>query len=203
LNAFVESPGEHFHKARENFLKKDYKAAAKEIRKSVAFMKLQAALATAEGKILLTASIDELEKLAKDIEQGAVTSAKTLNNAFANAHHALAKHHYIKAMEYKAKGAGTKLGHALKAAAMHLENGFAWAGHKMEAATVAVIKDTGFIAGKLIEGTGWGGKVVGEIIEKIGVEIEKLGKILEPKKHEVAAQPVQPVKTAGKTGSRK
>jgi len=182
LTVFVDAPGEHFHKARENFLKKDYKAAAKEIRKGAAFIKLQAALATAEGKILLTASIDELEKLAKDIEQGTVTSAVTLNHAFARAHHALAKHHYLRAMEYKTKGAATKVGHALKASATHLEHGFAWAGHKLEAATVAVIKDTGLVAGKLIEGGGWVGKEAGDTIDKIGVEIEKLGKMLEPAK---------------------
>jgi len=189
---FVDEPGEKFHKARQSFLKKDYKAAAEEIRKGAAFMKLQAARATAEGKKVLTVSIDELEKLATDGEKGTVTSAATLNNAFARAHHALAKHHYLKAMEYKAKGAGTKLGHALKAAAIHLEHGFAWAGHKLEAVSVAVIKDTGLVAGKLIEGGGWIGEEAGKIIEKIGVEIKKLGKMLEPKKHEVATQPVTP-----------
>jgi len=182
LTVFVDAPGEHFHKARESFLKKDYKATAEEIRKGEAFMKLQAARATGEGKKVLTESIDELEKLAKDVEQGTVTSAETLNHAFAKAHHALAKHHYLKAMEYKAKGAGTKLGHALKAAAIHLEHGFAWAGQKLEAATAAVIKDTGLVAGKLIEAGGWIGEEAGKIIEKIGVEIEKLGKMLEPAK---------------------
>ena len=181
---FVDEPGEKFHKARQNFLKKDYKATAEEIRKGAAFMKLQAARATSEGKKVLTVSIDELEKLATDVEKGTVTSAATLNHAFARAHYALAKHHHLKAMEYKAKGAGTKLGHALKASAIHLEHGFAWAGHELEAATVAVIKDTGLVAGKLVEGTGWIGKEVGVLIEKIGEEIQKLGRLVEPGKHE-------------------
>lgn len=182
LTVFVDAPGEHFHKARQSFLKKDYKATAEEIRKGAAFMKLEAARATSDGKKVLTVSIDELEKLATDVENGTVTSAETLNHAFAKAHNALAKHHYLKAIEYKAKGAITKLGHALKASAIHLEHGFAWAGHELEAATVAVIKDTGLVAGKLIEGGGWIGEEAGKIIEKIGVEIEKLGKMLEPTK---------------------
>lgn len=182
LTVFVDAPSEHFHKARQSFLKKDYKASAAEIRKGAAFMKLQAARATSEGKKVLTVSTDELEKLAMDVEKGTVTSAATLNLAFARAHHALARHHYLKAIEYKAKGATTKLGHALKASAIHLEHGFAWAGHELEAATVAVIKDTGLVAGKLIEGGGWIGEEAGKIIEKIGVEIEKLGKMLEPTK---------------------
>jgi len=196
LTVFVDAPGEHFHKARQNFLKKDYKAAAEEIRKGAAFMKLQSARATSEGKKVLTVSIDELEKLAKDVEKGTTTSAKTLDQAFSKAHHALAKHHYLKAIEYKAKGAATKVGRALKASAIHLEHGFAWAGHKLEAATVAVIKDTGLVAGKLIEGGGWIGEEAGKIIEKIGVEIEKLGKMLEPtKKSNTPGSATEPSKT--------
>jgi hypothetical protein len=57
----------------------------------------------------------------------------------------------------------------------------------LEAATVAVIKDTGLVAGKLIEAGGWIGEEAGKIIEKIGVEIEKLGKMLEPAKKTSAA----------------
>jgi hypothetical protein len=182
LNAFVESPGEHFHKARQSFLKKDYKAAAEEIRKGAAFMKLEEGRANAEGKKVLTTSIDKLEKLATDVENGTVTSAATLNHAFARAHYALAKHHYLRAIEYKAKNAGVELGHALKASAIHLEHGFAWAGHEMDAATIAAVKDTGLVAGKLIEGGGWIGKGASDVIDKIGVEIEKLGKMLEPAK---------------------
>jgi hypothetical protein len=196
LTVFVDALGEHFHKARENFLKKDYRAAAEEIRKGAAFLKLQATRAASEGKKGLMASIDELEKLAKDVEQGTVTSATTLNHAFARAHHSLAQHHYLKAMEYKAKGAGSKVGHALKAAATHLEHGFAWPGHKLEAATVAVIKNTGLVVGKLIEGTGWISKEAGMLIEKIGVEIEKLGKMLEPtKKSSTPSSATEPSKT--------
>jgi hypothetical protein len=178
LTFFVDSPGEHFHKARQNFLNKDFKAAAEEIRKGAAFLRLQAARATKEGKAGLTASIAELEKLARDVERGTVTSAKTLDNVFARAHHALAKHHYLKALEYKSKKDVTRTGHALKAAVIHLENGFAWAGHELEAASVKAIKDVGLLAGKLVEGTGWVTEEIGRAIEKIGQEIDKLGKLL-------------------------
>jgi hypothetical protein len=104
LLQFVELPGEHFHKARENFLKKDFKGAASEIRKGAAFLRLEAARATKEGKVGLTASIAELERLANDVEKGTVTSAKTLDRAFAKAHHGLAKHHYLKALDCSSTG---------------------------------------------------------------------------------------------------
>ena len=178
LLQFVELPGEHFHKARENFLKKDLKGAASEIRKGASFLRLQAARATAEGKKGLIASIAELERLANDVEKGTVTSAKTLDRTFAKSHHALAKHHYLKALEYRTKKDTKRLGHSLRAAAVHLEHGFAWAGHELEAVSVRAIKDVGLLAGKLVEGTGWVAEEVGKAIDKIGQEIVKLGKLL-------------------------
>jgi hypothetical protein len=178
LLQFVELPGEHFHKARQSFLTKDYKAAAEEIRRGEAFLRLQAARATTEGRKGLIASVAELERLANNVEKGTVTSAKTLDRAFAKAHHALAKHHYLKAIEYKAKNDVRRTGHSLKAAAVHLEHGFAWAGHELEAVSVRAIKDVGLLAGKLLEGTGWVAEEVGKAIEKIGQEIDKLGKVI-------------------------
>jgi len=178
LLQFVDSPGEHFHKARQSFLKKDFKSAAEDIRKGAAFLRLQAARATSEGKKGLIASIAELEKLANDVEKGTVTSAKTLDRAFARAHHKLAQHHYLKALDYKAKKDTKKLGHSLKAAAVHLENGFAWAGHELEAGTVKVVRTALDLGGKLIEGTGWITEEVGKAVDYIGEEIMKLGKML-------------------------
>jgi len=178
LLQFVELPGEHFHKARENFLKKDLKGAASEIRKGEAFLRLQAARATAEGKKGLITSIAELEKLANDVEKGTVTSAKTLDRTFAKSHHALAKHHYLKALEYRTKKDTKRAGHSLKAAAVHLEHGFAWSGHELEAGTAKVVRTALDLGGKLIEGTGLMTDEVVKAIDYIGQEIEKLGKLL-------------------------
>lgn len=182
LIVFVDEPGEHFHKAREFFLKKDTKAVAAEIREGAAFLKLEAGRATGDGKKALMASVNELEKLADGVEKGTVTSAKELDDAFARAEYALAEHHYRKAKESWAEKEAKNTGHDLKAAAYHLENAFAWAGHKLEAGTIAVIDGVRLVAGKLIEGVGWVVAEVGKVIDDIGKEIEKLGKVIEPKK---------------------
>ena len=132
LYFFVDEPGHHFHQARENFLKKDMKGAASEIRKATNFLKLEAARATGDGKKALTTSIDELKKLASDVEKGTVKSSNDLGKAFARAHHALAVHHHLKASESWAKKETSKSGHALKAAASHLERALAWSGHEIK-----------------------------------------------------------------------
>ena len=95
----VQNNEQNFTKARESFLKKDYKAAAEEIRKSVKYMKTEEFHAAASGKKMLTASIKELDKLAKDVEKGSVTTVNTLDNAFARARDAIASNPQVKKTE--------------------------------------------------------------------------------------------------------
>jgi hypothetical protein len=178
----VKGTDDYFQKAHEFFLKKDFKAAAAEIRNAAELLNQEAEKATIEGKKALTASINELEKLAKDVEKGTVTSEKKLKDAFARAEHALAKYHYLNASEQWAKKETKETGHALKSAAQHVEQAAKWAGHEMETGTVDVIKGTRTVAGKLIEGAGWVPEEVGKSITAIGSEISKLGKKIEPKK---------------------
>ena len=173
---FADEPQHHFMRAFEHFLKHDWEAAAAEIRKGAAFLKLEAARAAADAEKGLTASVQVLEKLADDIEKGAVRSAKDLQDVFAKAEHAVAKHHYLRAAEAWAKKWKIKAGHELQAAAVSLEHGFAWAGQKLEAGMIKVMDDARHIAGKLIEGVGWAADEVGKAIEYLGREIDKLGK---------------------------
>jgi hypothetical protein len=172
----------YFQKAHQAVLKKNYKAAAADIRKAVAFLKLDAAVAAGEAKKALTDSVNELEKLADDMGKGGVTSAKALEQAFARADYALAKAYHLKASESWVKKATKEVGHSLKTAADNLEYGLAWASHKAEAGGKTAIRDARLVAGKLIEGTGWVPDEVGKGIEFIGKEVEKFGKQVEPPK---------------------
>ena len=171
---FPDEPGAQFHQAHETFLKKDFKAAAAHIRKGVGFMKLEAARAAGDGKKALTTSIDALEKLASDVEKGAVKSTNDLSKAFSRAHHALAVHHHLKASEAWAKKETSKTGHALKAAASHLEKALAWSGHKIEAAVVKVMEIGHDVGEKLIQGARWTADEVGKALKDSGEAIERL-----------------------------
>ena len=65
---FDDEPSAYFYNAHENFMKRDFKAAARELRKAAAFVKLESARATADGKKLLIYSYHELDELAKKVE---------------------------------------------------------------------------------------------------------------------------------------
>ena len=182
LDSFVGEAEHYFHQAREDFFKKDMKAAADEMRKGAAFLKLEAGRATEAGKQPLMASIQELEELADSVEKGTVTSTNELDHAFARAHTALATHYRLKAAESWAKKETSKIGKALKAAALHLEYSAAWGFGKLETGTKEVVKDTRILAGKLIKGTGSVTTEVGKTVEALGKEIEKVGQLVEPQK---------------------
>ena len=202
-NAAAKSSEENFSKARESFLKKDYKAAAGEIRKSIKFMKSEEAHAGANGKKLLKSSEKELTRLTKDIEKGTVTTVQTLDNAFSRAKNAIAKNRQMNAVESDTRRAVAKTGHALKDASSNVKHGLSWTGDKIGTAASVVVKDAGFVAGKVIEGGGWVGERTGDAVNAVGVTIKNFGRKLQPKKEETMTQSAQPVKSEEITVSQK
>ncbi|MCJ7618317.1 MAG: hypothetical protein MUO43_17450 [Desulfobacterales bacterium] len=178
---FDDEPSANFYNAHENFMKRNFKAAASQLRKAAAFVKLESARATADGKKLLVSYYRELEKLAQKVENGTVASVKDLEVIFSKTHQALAKHHYLKAVEAEGKKNAKAAGRFLKSAVTQLEYGFFWAGHNLEAAALATVKDIRILSGELIEGAGWVPDKIGSAIKWIGKEVEKLGNKIEGK----------------------
>lgn len=181
---FVEQPGFHLHRARDNFLRKEIKAAVKEIRTVAAFIKLQAARATTKGKKGLLTSINELENLAKQLEDGVHVSAETLNNVFAHAHHSLAEHHYLKASESWKNKENKKVGYYLKAAATHAESAAAWVGHEIKATGVEVMANARTLSQKLIKGVDNIADDVHRNFQRFDNFIENLGKKIKSTKED-------------------
>ena len=168
-------PDKDFQKARKSFLKKDLKSSAEAIRKGAAYLKSVGEQAEEGGKQAFLVSMQELEKLADRVEKGTITSVKELDQAFARAHHVMAQHHYLRATESWTKKETLKVGQELKAASRHLERGVKHVGGKVRNDVKPVIKDTRFLARKLIKGTGWVDAEVERGIKALGLEIDKLG----------------------------
>jgi len=169
LVVFAGQAGNHFHKARESFLRGYVAEAADEVRVGSAFIKLEMARASEDGKKMLRTSTDELDKLANDVEMNVVADAIVLDEAFARANHALASHRQIKAKEYYDKGENERAAVEIKAAAGNLERGFGWAGQKMGEGTVAAIRGTRLLTGKVIQAPGW-------VISKTGRALAAIGR---------------------------
>jgi hypothetical protein len=179
---FADEPQEHFQKAHESFLKKDLQRAAEDIRKAAAFVKVEAGRAKDDGKQALLTSVRDLDTLADEVEHGSISSVKQLDEAFGRVDHALAAHHHRMAKEFEAQKAAQKAGYELKAAALYVEQGLAWAGQKADASGAAAIQGAQTLAGKLIAEGGTVLDRFGQGYEAIGNAIEQLGQKIAPAK---------------------
>jgi phage terminase Nu1 subunit (DNA packaging protein) len=86
---YMDEADYHLAQAKSHFIKKDVKAAAGDIRKASAYLKMKAVHAGEKAKSELSASAAELDDMAGKVESGTMTAAKDMDEAFARAHKAV------------------------------------------------------------------------------------------------------------------
>ncbi len=174
-----DEPSLHMRQAHESFVKKDYGATTRDLRKAAGYLHIAARNASSETKAALTASAHELETLAADVQAGTVKSVKSLDSAFARAEHALGADDHAKAKTALNAKHPARAGHYLRSAVNHVQDAAKWSGHELERGTVATANDVRLVAGKLIDGSG----VVVDEAEKgitwVGDEVEKVGRAID------------------------
>jgi hypothetical protein len=163
-----------FEKAHQNFINKDYSPAGKKMMIGREYVYKAAQEASQEGKEALLASVDELEKIAKDVEKGGVKEEKELKDAFARSYYASAQDFYLKAKEAWEKKGYEAAGYLLRGAGVHLELGLSWSGGKMDSNAEKVIKNTRTLGGELEKGAGWTNEQVEKTFTALEGEIKKL-----------------------------
>ena len=171
----VEQPQTHFLAAAEAYAKKDYKAAATEVRKAAGFVRLEAARAVGDSRRALDESAAALSATAKSLDKGTVKSAQDLDKVFARADHALALAHRARAAESWARKAYDQAGYELKAAAHSVEAAAAWTGDKAKAAAQAGAADARSVGDKLASAGVWTRDEVAKGFEGLGSALNRLG----------------------------
>ena len=172
---FADEPKQNFRSAVAEFLNRELRASATEIRKASAYLKLEAGRAADDAKKALLDSVQELDKLADAVQKGAVTDLKEMQNVFARAEHALARHHYLKAVELRAKNDARKTGRELQAAADYIDSGQVWLTQKMHEGAADVVNEARRVAAKMVYGSGAAADEVGKSFEGLSKELDKFG----------------------------
>jgi hypothetical protein len=148
----ADEPDRHFQEVRMHFLHREHGAAAADIRKAAAMLKLAAALSRDAEKKPLEASILELETLAAETEHGKVHSARTLDRIFARAYLALAIYNEAAARRHVRAEEPEKAGAHLRSAAVDIEQSMLWGGEAIDDELMHDLRDAEAIAAKLIRG---------------------------------------------------
>jgi hypothetical protein len=165
----------HFTDAIAAYARKDYKAAAIDIRKAASYLRLEAGRAGGEAQQELDSSVAQLDTLAASVEKGALKDEQSMTKAFAEADHALALEHRSRAAEAWARKEYHKAGYELKAAAHGLESAAGWVGGEAKAAQSATVADTQALGDKLASGATWTRDEVAKGFELLGNGIDAVG----------------------------
>ncbi len=158
-------------KARESFLKKDFKESALEIRKAASFLASEDEKATGKAKQDLRKSAQDLLLLAERVEAKTVRSVKEIDDSFANAETSLAGHYHTMASESWAKKEVSQAGRYLREAALHLENSLISTGLAMEDKTRKTLQEAKEVAGRMERDVGLSAAEVGRSLDAIEKEI--------------------------------
>ncbi|MDA1014237.1 MAG: hypothetical protein O3A00_07255, partial [Planctomycetota bacterium] len=133
----------------------------------------------------LLASATELESEALRVQAGSRNSVTALDQTFARAEYALARHHHAAATESWGKKQTRVVGYRMKAAANSAERATVWTGQKVGEGAKGAYQGARTLSGGLIEGSGFVVDQVGKGLGAVGDHIFQLGKKVSP-------QPVSP-----------
>jgi len=178
----ADEPDRHFLQARLHYLQKDKEAAAADIRKATAMLKLATSMSEGDAKKALQGSIFELEVLAAEAKAGKVRSARTLDRIFARSYEALAVHNTQHAIAHLKKEEPEKAAFHLRAAARDIDHAYAWAGVEAGDAAVATLRSAEEFGRKLLEGAAGAVRDALKAGAALHEELEDLKKVLEAAK---------------------
>jgi hypothetical protein len=178
----ADEPDRHFLQARLHYLQKDHEAAAADIRKAAAVLKLATSMSEGDAKKALQGSIFELEVLAAEAKAGKVRSTRTLDRIFARAYEALAAHNSTRAMEFLRNDDANRAAFHLRAAARDIDHAYAWAGVEAGDGAVAALRSAEELGRKLLEGAANAVRDALKAGAALHEELEDLKKALEAAK---------------------
>ncbi len=170
----IGEPEHHFRHALKYFQKGKNEQAAQQIRIGAALLRLEAGRHEAANKEGLQSAADDLDKLADEVKQGKVKSPKQLQQSFAKADLALARHYQKMAKDSLSEANGKKTGGWLAASADYVERSAHWVGHKFEAGEATVVRGARALGQKLKAGGSAASGEVDKGADAIGNEVDKL-----------------------------
>ncbi|MBS0506273.1 MAG: hypothetical protein JSR53_02705 [Proteobacteria bacterium] len=174
----ADAPQRHMLAAMQDYLRKNYHAAATEVRKADGYLRLEAARASGTARGALDEAHEALVTSAQALDSGAQVSEQALRNSFARADHALALARREQAASDLAHQATASAGQALGAASQDLAAAAHWLGGESErgaSATVAAVRTLG---DKLAAGGHWAHDEAAAGFERLGNALDDVGRHL-------------------------
>lgn len=175
LNPLIGEPERHFRQASSLFTEGDNHGAASEIRAGAALLSLEAGREGGDNASGLQSAAANLDDLAAKVERGDVASRAELNQAFARADLALAKHYRETADKALTNKEHANAGRLLKAAADSLDDAVGWTGQTPSSAQAQAWDQIHALQTKIRNGANWSYGEAKKGIGYLGTQIQYLG----------------------------
>ena len=171
---------ESLHDARMHFRKGELKAAKSQIRSAINWLGIAKQTATESSKLELQTVIDSLSEVAKSLDRFEPVTLRQLNDVFAKANLALARHHFAEANQRVDDKNLQAAARRLVAAADHLKRA-ANAANEVPSPIIGTFQDEYNPSGMIDQTLKLTVEKVEEDLDNLGEALKQLGKKLRNK----------------------
>jgi hypothetical protein len=175
LIPLIDEPQAYFRQASKDYAQGDQAGAARQMRAAGALIRLEAGRHDAANKAGLDRAAKRLDDLAAQMKAGKVKSAEPMNQAFAAADLALARHYHEMALR-AAGERDRRSGSWLKGAADSVEDAAKWSGGQVSAGFKAGVDGARALGNKIASGAEWSADEVRATADALGHDIGSVGR---------------------------
>lgn len=177
----MQHPSAHMQRADRGLLRRDYQAAARDLRSASAYLDLAAGNAEVHQQAGLQACALELAGVADLLTGtagGELDDLPSLSVAFARAESAIAADHQARASQALDADKPELAGHFLSASIQHLENAVSWTGQVLVDPAATQAQALRLLAARMIEGQEEAIRLAGGGVAWVGGEVQRLQRVL-------------------------
>lgn len=175
----TDEPGRLMSEGHRQFESGNTAEASHCIRKAAVFLKIDAENSKGTTQQDLQNAADDLDAVARGIDDGSIRHAARLSQSFCRAEHALAEYQYGFARESWAQKEARLAGYRMRAAGTALERAARWSGDELEEGGARTIEATRRIGSAMVNGTDYVADEFGQGMDALGKGISRFGRRFE------------------------
>ncbi|HQX50337.1 MAG TPA: hypothetical protein PLR25_10535 [Planctomycetaceae bacterium] len=176
-----DEPQHHMYDADRDFREGNRAGAVQNIRKTIVFLRVDAANASDSARNGLEVAADDLQSMAHRLENGTEVRAVDLESAFSRVQHAIAENHCACAKESWGHKRIQQAGYRMRAAGAAIERSAKWSGTELDAGVQASVEDARRVGATMVEDKDYAVDEIGKGLTSLGNGIASLGHRIERK----------------------
>lgn len=148
---FYDLPSRRFRAIRDEFVRRDFQTASRNLVTAAGFLRVEAGRAVPELQDAINGVADKLDGMSRVLGEPTVV-VSDLDNEFARAHWLLSQHYLVMALRSRDTSAHSNAGHYLWATAHHMERAVLWSNARIDRDVLNALDSIREMSNKLRDG---------------------------------------------------